>query len=429
MCVLSVCLCLCLCVCCLCVCVCVQKLTSTIFILALAGTDFLTCLLTIPFTIAVEALDFKMQVDFFCKLYHFLITTTVPFSAFVMVAIAVDRYLCICHPFLHWMTERRAKFIIAALVLFTFFIGAIVCVHYSVYGEKDIPLPNTPSTWTTPHTPGHAVFHTLPGLGHALNHTLQPAYNFSLAHLAGTGSDISAEPSFTSGLSSSLSSSSSSPPPKPTTSIGEGENLTVRAITHIFCDRRKDTIDITFFDALQRIYSAFFLVSCVSVLVLYSLIYRSVIAQRRKKLRIRSATCCFLWDGPGVSKGEPSEVTTALELSQANGEHTKIRADDAAATDELRAPSNGSSRAAPTSRTRLERMRMANIKTALMLFVVTLVFIISFLPAWLIALEIVKLPVIVFYMYFFYNVVNPIIYAFMNQTFRAELQKLFACRR
>lgn len=71
-----------------------------------------------------------------------------------------------------------------------------------------------------------------------------------------------------------------------------------------------------------------------------------------------------------------------------------------------------------------DRHLMANIKTALMLFTVTLVFIIAFLPALLMANDLIPLNLIAFYAYFIYNVVNPFIYAFMNQTFREDLKKL-----
>ena len=67
------------------------QLTSTIFILTLAGSDLFTCLVSIPFTIAMEQLDFQTHSDFFCKLYQFLQLTTVPFSVVVIIAIAVDR--------------------------------------------------------------------------------------------------------------------------------------------------------------------------------------------------------------------------------------------------------------------------------------------------------------------------------------------------
>jgi cholecystokinin A receptor/hypocretin (orexin) receptor 2 len=74
-----------------------------------------------------------------------------------------------------------------------------------------------------------------------------------------------------------------------------------------------------------------------------------------------------------------------------------------------------------------EKYLLANIRTALMLFVVTLVFILAFLPSWLMAHGVVPFHALVFYFYFAYNVCNPIIYAFMNPTFRKELQELICC--
>lgn len=68
-----------------------DKATSTIFILALAWTDFFTCLIFMPFTAVFIYLNSRLYVDFFCKLYQFLNTSSVPLSAFIMAAIAVDR--------------------------------------------------------------------------------------------------------------------------------------------------------------------------------------------------------------------------------------------------------------------------------------------------------------------------------------------------
>jgi len=58
---------------------------------------------------------------------------------------------------------------------------------------------------------------------------------------------------------------------------------------------------------------------------------------------------------------------------------------------------------------------LANLKTAAMLFVVTVVFVMTFFPAFLMALQIVPHNIIIFYMYFANNVANPVIYSFMNQ--------------
>ena len=66
----------------------------------------------------------------------------------------------------------------------------------------------------------------------------------------------------------------------------------------------------------------------------------------------------------------------------------------------------------------------ANIRTAAMLFVVTVVFLFAFLPAWLMAHHVMPYNEIIFYMYFIYNTANPFIYAFMNKSFRDDLRKI-----
>jgi len=69
----------------------------------------------------------------------------------------------------------------------------------------------------------------------------------------------------------------------------------------------------------------------------------------------------------------------------------------------------------------------AHIRTAAMLFVVTLVFVLTFAPAFLMSLQVVSYNRLVFYVYFFNNVANPVIYSFMNSYFRRELHTMF-CR-
>ena len=59
-----------------------------------------------------------------------------------------------------------------------------------------------------------------------------------------------------------------------------------------------------------------------------------------------------------------------------------------------------------------------------MLFVVTVAFIIAYLPSWLMAFQVIDFNVIIFYVYFSNHIVNPIIYAFMNPAFRRSLKDL-----
>ncbi|XP_012945163.1 uncharacterized protein LOC101857687 [Aplysia californica] len=416
-----------------------QKLTSTIFILTLAGTDFITCLITIPYTITIEYLEYRVTVDAACKIYHFLITTTVPFSCVVIVAIAVDRYMCICHPFHHWMNIQRARIIIGVLAVIIFIFGGIVCMHYSIYKTVSHHINATvpPDTTGFPydianstaagfvvggvtqeeggaftaypygHSPGPS-YSQEPGAFMAVNETVLDV----LVTGAGAGPENATSSSGQSGVGAAA---------------GGGVIVKVGEIIDA-CDINEDVIDASFFKVFQKLYTGIFMLSCIIVLVLYSLIYRSVIAQRRKKLRIKSAQCCLLWNATSVdSPHEAAEMTQDIELSHVNGDERFTKRHNSNAAEEPTESHNGALRKCSLSKARIERMRVANIKTAFTLFIVTLVFIFAFLPAWLMALSVLQMNVVVFYMYFIYNVVNPFIYAFLNQNFKTELSRILHC--
>lgn len=333
-----------------------NKLTSTIFILTLAGVDFVTCCVTIPFTIVTEAVKFQLKYDIVCQIYLFLITTTVPFSAFVMVAIAVDRYLCIVYPFKHAMTIRRAEIIVGSLCVFAVVLGITICSHYRI-----TPIPND-----------------------------DPMLNVTVL------------------LNASLS-----------------ENT-----THDEICLPQET---EFFFIFQKIYSSFFGICALIVIILYGLIYRSVLARRRKKMeKFMSNGCCGIWNSQ--SFGEQTEITMLnnSEMKSSQDDHKVEETCDKAVQ------KNGNAQVSDkdvilkpggVSKAKLEKMRIANIKTAFMLSIVALVFIIAFLPSWLVALNVLSSNIIVFYMYFIYNVVNPVIYAFLNETFREQLAQRICCRR
>jgi len=58
-----------------------------------------------------------------------------------MVAIAVDRYLCICHPWLsaQLMNQSRAKLVVMALAVFAAAIGVCVSLMYGVFRPVHLP--------------------------------------------------------------------------------------------------------------------------------------------------------------------------------------------------------------------------------------------------------------------------------------------------
>jgi len=66
---------------------------------------------------------------------QFLIACNIPFSLFIMVAIAVDRYLCICHPFTRLVTVFRAKLTVVVLAMCASAVGVCVALTYGVYNQ------------------------------------------------------------------------------------------------------------------------------------------------------------------------------------------------------------------------------------------------------------------------------------------------------
>ncbi|KAK6174794.1 hypothetical protein SNE40_013373 [Patella caerulea] len=326
-----------------------DNVTSTVFILALAGTDLITCLVIMPFTAVAIILENELKYDFFCKLYHFLITCNVPLSAFIMVAIAVDRYFCICKPFLHAMNLRRAKIIVVVLSFFAFILGTVTTLAYGVYYRETIT--HTNQTLNTTMTDS--------GVG---NSSIQ------------------------------------------ITNVTE-----TRIVYRTECNGNYLLISQSVISVYQKIYASLYLLSFLIVLVLYMIIYRSVIKRRRWRQRQRSAR------PSGKSVASCVTEVEVMELPENNGVSSVKHEECVRLNSETRKSTKG----------KRDYDFLANIRTAAMLFVVTIVFIIAFLPSWLMAHRLISFNIIIFYMYFLYNVANPVIYSFMNQTFRKELKAMF----
>ena len=383
------------------------KLTSTIFILALAGTDFVTCLIIIPFTVITIHYNYYYAFDSLCKIYQFLITCNVPLSAFIMVAIAADRYICICHPFAHMMTVKRAKVIVGVLTGFAVILGLITALGFSIYRIEIVENKLNVSSITSPISQKQ-VFVTV-------NKTTDDWL------------DVNRDTVDTYTI--------------------DGESETIR-YTVQQCQQSAVLYSHSFITVYQKIYSAFYLCSLLIVLILYSLIYSSVTRQRAKRRAQKTAgrvkqvnTQCqtdestmpltSMVEKNAKSNGhnrdikvemEGETVCTKLSINQENG-------NGPSESQPIKSPSVRRHTNSEGHRDRRDRDRLANIKTAIMLFIVTIVFIIAFLPSWLMAHQWLEFNTVVFYMYFAYNVANPVIYAFMNQMFRENMCRIFSsCR-
>jgi cholecystokinin A receptor/hypocretin (orexin) receptor 2 len=375
-----------------------NKLSSTVFILTLAVTDFISSLVTMPYTVVIELMYYNIGYDFPCKLYQFMKTTTIPFSAFVMVAIALDRYLCIVYPFKHIMTVRRAKLIVCVLVMLAFVIGILASLMIGTYSYEDVKKNNCST-------------------GADGNVLIYSDADGTSMHNGNTSFDL------------------------------EEKKISNKLVNTGICMQNYLIFDLSFIGVYQRIYSALFGVCAILVIILYCLTYRSVLVHRNKRLNVSNKCCGMITSSMADDSHEHTEFTTLHKDDQSpiiNGQERescmqlqdKFR--ERCSTNE--SPAKSGNRQTKTdqegqlgpggvSRAKLKKLRVANIKTALMLSIVAFIYIVAFTPAWMMALKVLKMNVIVYYLYFTYNVANPVIYAFLNNNFRTHLQAMFRCRK
>lgn len=336
-----------------------EKATSNIFIISLAFVDLLTCLLIIPFTIAMEFIDFRIVYDGLCKAYFFLITFNVPFSMFIMVAIAFDRYFCICHPFLGIMTVKRAKILICVLGLFATSLGLFTSLMHGMYDFKS-----------------------------AFNATAVEAFS-----LDGFNEGSTMEYTIHQDVS-----------------IKKNYEYSYTGI----CGPNVIIISKSIRMAYQKFYSFLFLVSFVIIAVLYALIVRFVVLKRSWRQKAKYTNTMTTQDTV-IDDIATSDIGVAAKTKK---------------KDTIK---NGNECESKRTQRKLdktkEKNQSSNLKIAGMLFVVTLVFVIAFLPGWLIAHQVLPANRLIFYMYFLYNVANPAIYAFMNPVFRKDMERIFNCTK
>lgn len=386
-----------------------DKLVSTVLIIVLACVDLSTCVVVIPYTVFMESVGFLIENDVVCKVYQFLITSNIPFSALIMVTIAVDRYLCICHPFLRSGSTRKAKRAVVGLGLFAAGIGLCVSLMYGVYyrpagSQLQPPDASVPSRTATVEPQNYVIEAALLNAPpNRLNET------------------------------QSLEGKLRSPgivclKPIPTTNYSEQppEDPDQRAAYDGVCAPNDLLLSRDFQWYFQKVYNGLFLVCFVTVVALYVLIYRSVLLRRRRRLREKRKSQSIV---ASLAKQKNRDSVVMQEMitiacEQKDGMNVPI------VRDLLRDQSHvgNGNRTGRRKSWSLDSNWMVNMKTAAMLFVVTVVFIVTFLPAFMMTLGFVPYNAFVFYLYFANNVANPLIYSFMNQNFRDDLRKIF-CRR
>ncbi|XP_046334884.1 C3a anaphylatoxin chemotactic receptor-like [Haliotis rufescens] len=381
-----------------------EKTTAHVFIITLAVIDLFACMVIIPFTIVVEYLRYDIRYDFLCKLYQFLITSEIPLSAFIMVAIAFDRYFCICHPLKTILTPKRTKIVIGCLTLFACTLGIVTALAFGVYQRIVIPdysSPDLDENSTIPSITEPRIFSMRPMADESpkendINKLLMSrVFQYMSVHNI-TRRAVIRESGF------------------------RGPYTTMNMYIGI-CQPTQEILSFGFVNIYQKVYSSLYLFCLVIVGVLYGMIYKFITSRRSRKLQQKLTMCTYI-------NGENGYEATRLTLLNGHDEEKQNGDNEQMTKDRGRNASGNRNSGRHYEAERLrEETRAANIKTALMLFAVTVVFIVAFLPAWLMTYRIVPTVIVVFYSYFVYNVANPFIYAFMNHIFKDNIHKIFSC--
>ena len=434
----------------------------------------------------------------------FLNTHLILLSSNIMVAIGIDRYFCICHPFMRVVTVPRAKIILIVLIVISVAICVVPSLFYSVYQEvsrnvtitmsnathmevgledissDSVTPPSNLSTWVA--SLSDAV---LPATvnGGLFSYAASPPTAVSPA-VGEQGSTASPQTEYTNGLLLNpdplfLSAYQETSGPTVTTvqspalalktaaiSTASALSLGGNASASLFGDEADDMTDNSTYTIVvtrkQRIYvgycyqtfailplsymnlyakfiASIYLFEFVILALLYILIYRSILVRRAWKAKRRRMS------GYASTVNGRAEET---QLTHINAHVNAAAAGDGAADGTAGLNGNGGTDGQPSAETGLlnqknkdatagrvsaamrDRAFYANIRTAAMLFVVTIVFVISYMPSWFMGLKYLKFNMIVFYMFYINNVINPFIYAFMNRAFRDDLvQLLKGCLR
>jgi hypothetical protein len=185
----------------------------------------------------------------------------------------------------------------------------------------------------------------------------------------------------------------------------------------------------------HKFYTSIYVICFVLVIVFYSLICSTVLARqkrrRNKKISLRSETTLQQpirgFASQHVIDTTKQQTTLLPQLNHISSatslcESVMDRQDDST---KVRVKVVADAVIVKKGHRRLR----AEIKAAGMLFVVSMVLLVTYIPALLITLDWLPYSAPVFYLYFINFAINPVIYGFMNSRFRKRLKSIFSCQR
>lgn len=121
---------------------CRAKATSSYhFIVALSVFDLITCCISMPLEIVDMRNSFKFENTIACKILRFVNYFASISSGGILIAIAVDRYRKICHPFKKQITLKLTKIIIVITCMFS---ACVSWPSFVFYGAHEVNVTSVP---------------------------------------------------------------------------------------------------------------------------------------------------------------------------------------------------------------------------------------------------------------------------------------------
>ena len=114
-----------------------RRCTSRVFIISLAILDFINCISTLPMEIYIMRYSVMLDIPLVCKLSRCLTYTMNSASAMILVGIAVDRFKRICKPFTPAFSVVNSKHICIGSV---FISVGITWPALVLYGTREIQI-------------------------------------------------------------------------------------------------------------------------------------------------------------------------------------------------------------------------------------------------------------------------------------------------
>ncbi|XP_063406309.1 cholecystokinin receptor type A-like [Mytilus trossulus] len=362
-----------------------KRSTPRIFILSLAAFDLITCILGMPYHILDMIYPYLFVWDTACKVLSFALTFTILASIFILDLIAIDRYRKICRPFKKQLSGIGSKNMSWVTVLIAI-ISAIPMLL--IYGTAEVPTARNPNiTGKACYVSDDYIESYFPLIYDSFTFLIFIVSVFILVGFySKVGVTIWKRRKFNESNESKRSGSGQS---TPKTSI-----IQLNVIT----DEAKEGGNVQIFDSN----------SLVTAPKDSPLPYRSTTSDPKKERMNRKAL--RLMSKPSSTAHDSSTI-----------DHRSTR-------------SNKSSHRLHVTKKEKRILRITG-----MLFVITLIFIISFLPY--LCIEIVNglndefwdeksISEIIFFnllmrTYFINSMINPIIYWFLDHKFKEEVIRLF----